>query len=168
MLKTLRNSDALGQILLGALVLQVCVLTINGAPERSSTLSFNTLINFIGNRHLEVGSTLPRLSVVGTDGRPGVLPTGAGESVLIFRGSCNCQDVAVGNMIQAAQRAHQPVALIDVVTRDSATKIDAPSLSLDRIFSYRHTNYAPIAPRDTELPYAVHVRADKIVALENS
>ena len=168
MFKILRNSDALSQILLGALVLQVCVLTINGAPERPCTLSFNALINALGNRRLEVGSTLPRLSVVGTDGRVGFSPASSDESVLIFRESCGCQDVAVGNMIKAAQRAHQPVALVNVTSFDKPFVLDKNSLTLDQIFSYSRSSYLPFAPRNTELPYAVHVRANKIVALETS
>ncbi len=168
MFKILRNSDALSQILLGALVLQVCVLTINGAPERPSTLSFNALINALGNRRLEVGSTLPQLSIVGTDGRVGFSPASSNESVLIFRESCGCQDVAVGNMIKAAQRSHQPVALINVISRDKPFVLDKTLLNLDQIFSYNRSSYVPLAPRNMELPYAIHVRANKIVALENS
>lgn len=168
MFRQLRNTDALAQILLGALALQACVLCINGAPDRSSTLSLNALINALGNRHLEVGSSAPLLSVYDREGRKASLPE-AGQVTLVFRGTCDCQDIAVWNWVQAAQRAGHSVALIAVVPPTQLANVDAPTPDFRHIYGCRRADFQQIAPRfSTNLPYVVHLRNGKVVALETS
>lgn len=169
MFKPLRNTNSLSQILLGALALQVCVLSINGAPERKATLSLNSLSNTLGNRRLEVGSPAPMLSVYDRNGWGAALPSSSGNVTLVFRAACNCEDTAVWNWVQVAKRAKEPVALVAVVPPEQLAKVHSPEPGFEQVFCCRRVDFEQIAPRIRQsLPCAVHIRNGKVVSLDTS
>lgn len=165
--KLSRNSNSLSQILLGALTLQLCVLSINGAPQRKPTLSLNGLTNALWNRRLEVGSPLPALSIYDRSGKSAILPNPAGDLTLVFRAACNCEDTAVWNWVQVARRANKPVALIAVVPPERLAKVHSPEPNFKHIFSCRSVDFQQIAPPVREsLPCIVHIQNGKVISLE--